>query len=130
MFKAYSLHQRVTQLESLQGSINHISEEIRYSATPIQSLMADLDDIPEYKALKIYGFCSSELQNNKDFKFAWEQAMKKANSQLNLEKKDYDLMLAFGRGLGTTDAEGQNLNCERHIRLLGEQIETAKKERG
>ena len=90
--------------------------------------MADLDDVAEYKALKIYGICYNELENVRDFRVAWDNSIVKVKNQLNLDKKDFELLSAFGRGLGTTDSEGQIINCERHARLIGENIETAKKD--
>ena len=69
--------------------------------------------------------------NKKEFSRWFQELEKIAKVEYrigNLDKKDFELLSAFGRGLGTTDSEGQIINCERHSRLIGENIETAKKD--
>ncbi len=133
LLRSAALSKRVRQLEGFSGAMESIATEIRYFALPLAELMAKLDAMPEYRELRVFGSAGRAFAKSRDFPSAWERAVAEAKPYLALDEGDREALLWFGRGLGTTDVEGQTAGCARYRALLRQRLEAAiedKKRRG
>ena len=128
MLKSAGLSRRVRQLEGFTGALGLISTEIRYFASPVDTLMHKVSSLPEYRELAVFGVCAEKLQKSRDFRHAWEEALKECRPRLALADGDLETLLWFGRVLGTTDVEGQTANCERYGELLRQRLALARQD--
>jgi stage III sporulation protein AB len=130
MMMSMKLTKRVRQIESFICAVGLIATEIRYFASPVEAIMEKLDQIEDYKQLKVFEICKANLKNTNRFSQAWESAIKESEKSLALQSADYESLLWFGRALGTTDVEGQLANCERCCEQLSQRLIIAREDSG
>lgn len=106
-----------------------ISTEIRYFASPTDSIIAKVAASSEYTRLRVFQFCRANLEQTRDFEKAWSDAIASAEPLLSLNKGDIEALKDFGGTFGTTDAEGQIANCERYCELLRQRLGSAREDR-
>jgi stage III sporulation protein AB len=128
MIMSMKLSKRVRQIESFICAVGLIATEIRYFASPVEVIMEKLNQIEEYKQLKVFEICKANLKNTNRFSKAWESAIKEAQQSLSLQSADYESLLWFGRSLGTTDVEGQLANCEHCCEQLSQRLTIARED--
>ncbi len=129
LLKSYSLSKRVRELEAFLSALSQISTEIRYFAYPTDVIISKLDSSAEYKRLKVFGFCKTNLAQTRDFSRAWKDAITQSKPFLSLDKSDIEALNSFGDTFGTTDAEGQMANCERYCELLKQRLESSREDK-
>ncbi len=117
--QSHKLSDRVKKLESFLKFISNAKSEIRYTAAPVERILArqgrDLDFQPA---------CLRSLEGGSDFYKAWETC-----AGVGWNKKDAALLQEFGRGLGATDVEGQLAHCDLYLRLTEERLDEAQRDR-
>jgi stage III sporulation protein AB len=128
MMMSMKLSKRVRQIESFICAVGLIATEIRYFASPVEVLVEKLNQIEEYRQLKVFEMCKLNLKHEKQFSKAWELAIKEAEHTLSLQSADYESLLWFGRSLGTTDVQGQLANCENCCEQLSQRLTLARED--
>ena len=129
LMKSRSLSKRVHELESFLSALSLISTEIRYFASPTDTIMKKLAKSSEYAKLKVFEYCAENLEQIRDFPKAWNDAIGMAKPYLSLENDDIKALKDYGASFGTTDADGQAANCERYSELLRQRLESAKEDK-
>ena len=124
------LGKRVTALSQAEKLVTSLRSRIRYTAAPVQELLMEAQDSGEYPALRFLQYVCWSLKTAAipDVQKLWEDSLKKADGAPGLNRQDIELLTEFGRGLGTSDVEGQISHCELYQELLQKQMETARQD--
>lgn len=128
--RSLRLSKRVRQLELWTGAVRFISSEIRYSATPLDRIVAKLANAEEYRELHVFEPCAQRLKATRDFASAWQEAVSSEKSRLALTQTDCEPILSLGGTLGTTDVEGQVADCGRCAQMLAVRLDAAREDCG
>lgn len=120
--ESHKLSSRVRQLEAALRFVEAARTEIRFSALPVQRLVQRHGgELPFLRQ------CAAACENGGSFAAAWSGAL--ADRQGAFTKKDRELLLSFGEGLGASDLEGQLSHCELYTQLFTVQLNAAREER-
>lgn len=111
-YTAYMLKMRVRLLEKAEVMISIIRNEINYISLPANELMLFLSSREELKELKFISSCLHNVSKGELFPSAWKNSLMEKSDTLYLQRKDIEIITAFGENFGITDAEGQISNCE------------------
>ena len=128
MLKSMTLSSGVRKSEGCQNALDAIASEIRSFAAPLEEIMEKFESMPEYKELLVFGLCKKNFLKNRSFQSAWEKALEQAKPTLSLNDGDREVLVWFGRSLGTTDADGQAANCARYGELLAQRLVNARED--
>lgn len=118
--------QRVVELKEIKIFLEMLKTKIRFTYEPLPEIFDETLD----------SFKGSILEFIKDVKIkmetmpagmAWQEAIKEANLNLNLEDKN--ILNKMGNLLGKTDMEGQLSGIEVTENFLNKQIEKAEAEK-
>lgn len=127
------LNRRTKTLGQVEKMIVRMDAQIRYTATPVWELVskaAACDEFSQLSFLKEVGV-QQEAQRV-DFSTAWGRCIERHGKGADLSREDQELLMEFGKGLGTSDIEGQLNHCRLYQdlfvkqRLLAEQEAAAK----
>ena len=125
--KTYSLNTNVKINETILLMIKYIETEIRYRSLRIDNIISNIKANEQYNNLNFINDCEQYLRKNYSFPIAWGKSIK--NNSDNLSKKNVDLLMSFGKYLGTSDIEGQIQNCELHEELFSNELIKAREEK-
>lgn len=116
------LTQRVKYLCGIISSISKAKTLMTFSSIEALSVMGESfgrDDL-----LSVH-FKSGSFENFKDL---WDSFVSSVASDKVLYDDDIKLLRDFGREFGTSDTNGQVLNCDMYIKFFEEQLISAKEE--
>lgn len=121
----------MTALSQAEKLVSALKSRIRYTAAPVRELLEEAEKSGEYPSLHfLHTICQTLKKGGEtDVQKAWEEALKKTDEQMGLNGQDSELLIEFGRGLGTSDVEGQLAHCELYQHLLQKQGEGARQDR-
>lgn len=119
-----TLSQRVTSFEQLERLISYLETQIRYSGAPIyeilqQSLKTDL------RKLNFLKVSADLLAKGENPEIAWKTAVKYCDEN-GFTAQDKELIFSFGKGLGSSDTEGQLNHCETYRQLFRDRLKNAR----
>lgn len=106
-----------------------LAGQIRYRTPPVLELIESTAGMDEFSVLPFVGACAQRCRSGTPFPEAWAQAVGDKKLTGELSRRDVELLLSFGRQLGTTDAVGQLENCALHEEQLGEALRSAREDR-
>lgn len=102
LIKSAEVTARVTQLKTIYRFVSDVKGEIRYSAKEISVIISELCKKEEYKIL--------------------------CDKGKRLQKGPCELFQKFTKGLGKSDTVGQMEYCGTYLKMVSEELETAKSE--
>lgn len=108
--------------------IRQIEIQVGFSQCPVAEIILALAGNQEFAALKYLEACAGRLRSGIPFPQAWREAVTQEAGRSALNREDLELLLSFGRGLGTTDLSGQEKLCSMHEQMLEEQLNAARRQ--
>lgn len=106
--------------------ITFIKNSILCYSNPLKTILL------EYKSknpLKKYTEDCISLLNKHTFPEAWEKSFEKNQDSLNLSAEERNLIVGFGRQLGTSDGVSQAKYCEQQIEMIKPYLKIAVREK-
>lgn len=125
-FYSLRLMRRIRELERTILLIHQIELRLGFSQAPVADMIPMLASDPELTPLRYLVGCAEKLRENLPFPQAWREAVGQEAGRTALNREDLELLLSFGRGLGTTDLAGQEKLCDMHARMFAQQLEAAR----
>lgn len=124
---ASGYRKRVIELRGFQSALQLLEDEIMFTSTPLpqaglelgkrmNSPIADLFELFGHILKQRIGYTAGE---------AWNMAMDKYRNFLCLNQEDIDIILGFGKNLGSTDKENQQKSFRLVRHRLEEQLKKA-----
>lgn len=112
--------ERVSQLRDIQYILNYLESEIIYTATPLTIALMTAGENQEGVVGQVFVNISKLIRDRKAESIldAYNQSIKLYQSQLYLEKEEFDILASFVRSLGSADIEGQKKNFNLTIKKL------------
>ncbi len=117
---ARDFSKRPAQLRELQILFLALENEISYLSNLIAEALTNISNKGKEPIASIFRDTALYLglENRTNIADAWEKSVKKNYSLTSLKNEDAEILIAFGKMLGTSDSDGQI----RNIRLLIEQL--------
>ena len=115
---------RVKELEKFMAFLSAAKTEIRYSAVPVERIVAK-----HGKELKFLALCGTYCAAGERFHDAWLHGVEAGTAGTGLNAKDLDYIRDFGGGFGATDLEGQLAHCQLYLEFIGGALAEAKEEK-
>ena len=105
-----------------------IASEIRYTAAPVRELIFSASRAAEYRSLRFLEDMERALEAEGDFPRVWIRTVQREGGKCGFTAEDQALLQEFGKGLGTSDTEGQTAHCSLYGELFSRQAEDARRE--
>ncbi len=102
-----------------------MAQEIGYTARPIDQIAARLQGREAFRDCAVVASLAAGRIEAEGFAPPWEEALRGAPA---LTPGDRELLEAFGRGLGRSDAASQVAHCRRYAQELEEALALAQRE--
>lgn len=110
------LQQRVKGLQQLKGKIRHLSERVRYTSAPMETLLGEVCSIPE------------DANTSDESRKEWERRLLCWGEGIGLSADDCAVLQGFINGLGRSDVEGEIRFCEEYYALIDERLQEAQEQ--
>lgn len=121
------LSQRVAFLEQCVRFVSALETEIRYNAGSLGELIKKhAQDSPYHDFLN---GCVRSLQCGSPFEKAWNSCVEAIPPEYGLLEEDRAALGEFGKGLGTSDIDGQIAHCKLYLGVLKDRLQDAKAEK-
>jgi stage III sporulation protein AB len=120
------LRAREDELGALVVLISRLKTELEYSAPPLESLLEALCLPGDRASPRFIADCRDRLAMGTVFPEAWREAV--GHTTPRLKEADRAKLLAFGRGLGTTDIPGQSRACSLYADMFAREQASAARE--
>jgi stage III sporulation protein AB len=127
MAASSALNKRVSVFEQLERFVVYLETQIRYSAAPIHEILKQSTK-GEFSKLLFLSETANRMCKGECPSDAWENALRLHSDENALNSNDRELLIDFGRGLGTSDVEGQLLHCETFRGLIVDRLAKARSE--
>ncbi len=123
---------RVTELRVFQNALGLLESEIMFASTPLPRAVSELKRGLREPVAGLFGLFGFILKQRAGYTAdeAWSMAINETRKFLCLDKEDIDIILDFGKNLGSTDKENQQKNFLRIRYQLDEQLRKAEEKRG
>lgn len=121
-YKSFGLYNRKAFLCSFILFLNSLSTAIRYSCDDIEVLISMCDD--DFAQI----INKSIVQNDFSLPKKWIEGINSIPKTYSLTHKDRQMMIDFGKKLGTTDVEGQLKHIDMYLNIALSQQENAENE--
>lgn len=115
MLARLRLQQRVRGLCELKGSIRRLSERIRYTSAPMETLLGEIYPIPT----------GESFPPNRE---EWDKHFLRWGEERGLSADDQTVLSGFISGLGHCDVEGEVNFCEEYHAVVDERLEQAREQ--
>lgn len=116
------LKKRIASLKEYILLIESINSQISFSKKSISQIISDFIDKSN---VNLKTLCELKEDMNINFHECWENAIEKYAGFDALNNEDKNILLSFGKNLGTTDLNGQINNSKLHVLMLEKQLKTA-----
>lgn len=116
---------RIDNLERMKILIRFFETELTFCRTPVMDLIYSARKRFFDKDLRFLEECSLIYSNESCFSESWRKAVEKF-PPTGFTKRDNELLILFGKSLGTTDLEGQVNICRLYDSLFESQLISAK----
>ncbi len=110
---ASTLYKRKAFLQDFVSFLTTLQIRIRYSNCELKNLISQSMTQPMLKNNKDF-----IVNDGNQFNISWENSVEKIPKIYGLTKEDKKLLYEFGKGLGTTDVEGQIEHISLYITLF------------
>ena len=119
-----SLHRRVTSFEQMKA-VSFIETQIRYSGAPVYEILQKASK-SDFGKLKFLQKAADLIRGGLKPDIAWESAINLYCDDVGFTADDRGLVFDFGKGLGSSDTEGQLRHCETYRRLFSDRLKRAR----
>lgn len=110
--------QRIELLDLIVLMIKAIDSQIVYSHLAVPKLLEFIESSEEFESLSFVKRVNSLIREGVDYNIAWKKAIQEYIIVYPLTGEDANTLIAFTKGLGSTDIEGQKSNCETYANLF------------
>lgn len=116
---------RPQQLRELQTLLQMFENQISYLSDVLTEAFERISRVGSYETALIFGRAAEILRSDssKSASAAWEEAVRQSIKHTALNREDEEVLVEFGRVLGSTDLDGQI----RNIRLAMESLRMQEK---
>lgn len=121
--KSKQLSNRVEFLEQYIRLLSYIETQIRYSSECLVDLLMSCEMDEKFSFINC---CLDKVANGVSFSKAWYYGVQKIPKETGLKCEDINLIANFGKGLGTSDIDGQVSHCELYKNLISENLSDAR----
>lgn len=103
---------RAEELRALQVALQMLESEIVFSANPLPDALKKISECTPAGVSGLFQNCAQLLGQRTGItaKEAWTMSVYHVKKDMHLEKEDYDILIAFGNSLGSSDKENQVKN--------------------
>lgn len=127
-----NFEKRPMELKNLQILLQMFENEILFMSNVVTRAFYNISDRYNNDSANIFKDAADFLKNTiyTDAKAAWEHAVRKNARIICLTKEDEDILIVFGKMLGSTDSEGQIKSIRlaiNHLKIQEEKAEELKK---
>ena len=112
------LGERAAYLEGFLRFLTQAEAEIRYGMMPVREVVFSCRS-----QMELLDFCASKLAAGVPFPSAWRQSAERFGGE------DTQFLLDFGKGLGSTDLEGQLAHLQLYRKLAESRLKEARANR-
>lgn len=124
VWKALSLHRRVSALAAAQRLVIWMTDQLRYASPSTAQLLQKVSKQADFQYLFPH-YQPSDAGTNIPFSEVWRVTVSTDVMHNNFTSEDAELLCAFGDEIGRTDREGQIFCGKRYAQLLARQYEQA-----
>ncbi len=116
---------RPEELRELQGQLQMLENEISFMSNVLADALYNVSSNSRSKVGNFFGRTAEILKQGKGINAsdAWEAAVRENIGKTALNKEDQEILISFGKMLGSSDMDGQI----RNIRLTMEQLKQQEK---
>lgn len=118
------IKERVRTLEKFRLMLRLVQTEIEYVNMPTYEMIKNASERQELSDLFFINDCLMLLDNGSTFDESWSKSVLKTKPP-ELEGDDLQLILSFGKSLGTTDRDGQLNLCGMYEEMVVEKVHQA-----
>lgn len=123
-------HERPIILRNLQVALSMLETEMNYGLKPLPSALKSVENKCENQLSRLFYITRKYLVSKKyTVSEAWEMAVNEFYKDYNLSDSDIDILISFGKYLGSTSKEDQIRNIKLTLSNLKQQEIIAIKER-
>ena len=119
---------RVLELKELKNAINIIENKMKFTYETLEEIFEFVSENTRENISKIFYEASKKIKGN-SIKSVWENAIKKCQNNLSINKEDEKILINLGNNLGKTDIDGQISELELALSFIDSQILKAEEER-
>lgn len=119
------LNQRVASFEQIERLISYLETQIRYSGAPIHEILQQTLK-SDFRKLKFLKVAADLMRNGVKPDEAWKTAISMHCEDNGFTSEDRELIFDFGRGLGSSDTEGQIKHCRTYRQLFQDRLQRAR----
>lgn len=118
------IKERVKTLEKFRLMLKLMQTEIEYVNMPTYEMLKNASERQELSDLFFINDCLMLIDSGNPFDLSWSQSIQKTKPP-ELENDDIQLILSFGKSLGTTDRDGQLSLCGMYEELIVKKAQEA-----
>lgn len=122
-----ALNRRVSAFEQMERLVVFVQTQIRYSAAPIWKIIRQAAG-GEFSRLSFLQDAAARMEQGEAAAKAWKNAIVAHRDDNVFTKEDFDLLIGYGSGLGSSDIAGQLLHCETYRELFRDRLQKARAE--
>lgn len=112
--------------EQLLLFIDNLKTNIRYSGDSLENILYK----ESYSTLlPLLNTCVDSLKGGKSFFEAWSLGVNNLTKNINLTSQEKDSLIEFGKGLGSSDVDGQCSHCKMYENIFREYLELSKEDK-
>lgn len=114
---------RPKTLRNLQVALSMLESEINYGHSPLPQAFRSISKQCEEDVARLFDLAAKELSSRKGLTAseAWERSLKEFFKNSYITENDFEILMAFGKYLGSTDKEDQIKNIRLALNNLRQQ---------
>jgi len=114
---------RPNVLRNLQVALSMLESEINYGHSPLPQALKSISKKCEEDVAELFALASKNLSSRNGFTAseAWEKSLKEFFTNSYIAENDYEILMAFGKYLGSTDKQDQIKNIRLALNNLRQQ---------
>ena len=114
---------RPKTLRNLQVALSMLETEINYGHSPLPKAFRSIGNKCEKDVAELFFMTAKNVSSREGFTAgeAWEKALKDFYNSSHITETDYEILMAFGKYLGSTDKEDQIKNIKLTLTNLKQQ---------
>ncbi|MCR4434257.1 MAG: stage III sporulation protein SpoIIIAB [Clostridiales bacterium] len=123
---------RPQELRTLQGLLQMLENEMCFLSNLLTDSFERIHKSSDSEVARFFYSTVENLKNNEgmDAAAAWEMAVRENRSRTGLNEEDEQILISFGKMLGSSDLEGQIKNIRltlTHLRMQEQKAEEVRK---
>lgn len=114
---------RPNTLRNLQAALSMLESEINYGHSPLPQALKNISKKCDEDVAKLFASAAKNLASRKGLTAseAWEKSLKEFFINSYINENDFEILMAFGKYLGSTDREDQIKNIRLALNNLRQQ---------